>query len=223
MFTVLEVSLFAVCLMLGARGYKNMDTFLRLVYIQVMVWVLFYGFNLLQYSFGLFKDILPSNHLVMNFSMLAECSLLVGAVVSYHREKWIKLVSTGMFVVFVSVWTTQGILQGFWDYFNYADVVECVIISLLYASVLFSVFTERKAGWWKLPEFFVCLGLMVYFACSVPYITMIHYIQEKDPELNVFLFRLINDALAMFRYTCMAIAFGMVTFDKNIANGQLAT
>ena len=146
----------------------------------------------------------------MNLHMLLESTLLIGAAFFCFKNKWGKLFSVMSLFVFFLVFTTQIFTKGLNIYFSYADVTECILVTLLYITLLYKFSREWNAPWWQSHEILLCIGLLMYFSCSVPYITMMYYLQEKNPALNHLLFDLISNVLACARYALVAIAFWMV-------------
>jgi hypothetical protein len=116
----------------------------------------------------------------------------------------------GAFSLFLIVFGIQVGNQGFEIYLNYADVAACIAITLVFSIVLYTFGQQTRISFWVSPEKWACLGILLYFACSVPYVSMMHYLEMKSPEVNTFLYYLISGVLANVRYLLLALAYWMI-------------
>lgn len=154
----------------------------------------------------------------MNIHLLLETGILLWAAAFYLQRKAERMLLVAAYVGFltvvgISIWTT-----GPYVYFNDADVTECLIMTIVYTYVLYRlIWGSRERTRTEKAAMIVCIGLLVYFACSVPLIALLHYMQQHDPETGSYLFTLIIDVTANLRYLLVAVAFLMVgtTIEKN--------
>jgi len=112
------------------------------------------------------------------------------------------------------MYVIQIAVNGIWIYSHFTDLVACFIITLISVFVLYEIFLKTEKQWYRQPEVYICVGLLVYFASSIPYIALMGYLQEKQPELNTIMFQVINGVLANLRYLGVAIAFWLVKKNK---------
>jgi hypothetical protein len=95
------------------------------------------------------------------------------------------------------------------SYLYYADTAACFLLSLIFGLALFHLFTNSSA-WWRSPEIYICSGILIYYTCSIPYITSFGYLQKNYPEMSQALFHLVNDVLANTRYLLVTIGFWLM-------------
>lgn len=143
----------------------------------------------------------------MNLHLIGETLFLLAAALVKVPEKPLKAVVVTTAVVFLTVVFYQMAITGMSMYFNTADVTECTIMTLVFGYLLFRTMTESRNSKYKTPVILACTGIVVYFACSVPLVALLHVIQQRDPKTNDFLFFVINDVVANLRYLFLALAF----------------
>lgn len=185
-----------------------MSLFFRIIFIQVLIWVCFYialhTLTLIQVNRGM----TPNNQWLMNIHMVTETVLLYTAVFFIKRD-FILHLSVGIsLVIFIAVVSLQFINNGIEMYMHHADITECITITILFIQLIFFYFNKTK--WSRSPELIISLGLLLYFGGSVPYISMMHYLQEVNPQLNHLLFDFISNVLANVRYILTGFSFWLI-------------
>lgn len=207
-----EVISITAAVSMGLYAFRYMNRFFRLIFAQVVAWAIFYvsayGITIYQDSQGLPLN----NQWVMNAHLLVETVLLIVAAYLYFNNRAGRMMAICLLLVFALVVIIQLSQNGFALYWNYADVAACICLTALYSFLLYDFSLQRKTPWWASPEIFVCLGILIYAGCSVPYIALMHYLEREYPAANNMLFHLINDVLANFRYLLTAFAFWLVRY-----------
>lgn len=206
--TIAEILSLSAFLLSGLFAYRRMDHFFRIVYVQGLVWIAFY---LLLFFLGRYygRDGQPfHNQWILNIHILLECSLLMWASLGRLKVLWQRSVVLALFLVFLCCYLLQGITGGFNSYLNYADVSACIALTLIYSMVLYTLLHRRRQHPGEtLPGLLLCSGLLLYFAGSVPYIALLHYMEKYSPGYNALLFDAISNGLAFIRYMLCALAF----------------
>ncbi len=212
--TIFETCILGSTILLGLAAYKRLSTFYRIILYQVIVWLCFYWglhFLLIYQS----KNGLPlNNQWLMNIHLVVETSILCLAAFFNSKDVTIRWSVIGSICLFIIVVFLQLYQDGIRKYWHYADIIECISITFIFIQIIFKYVKNRTEFWYKSPELIICLGLLFYFGGSVPYISMLHYLQENNPDLNALLFRLINDVLCNFRYVLMGAAFLLIYKNK---------
>ena len=210
----IEISCISLALFFGMLAFRKMDRFFRVLLLQVLIWSLFYASSYVITSYQQAHHIPINNQWLMNIHMLIETGLLLIAA-------WFvlpKVLRTGLifgaFSLFLGVFVLQGYNQGFGSYLNYADVTACIGITLVFSIVLYHFGQRTNSTFWNAPGKWVGLGILIYFACSVPYVSMMNYLEHKNPEVNTFLYYLISGVLANARYLLLALACCMIYRNK---------
>lgn len=205
-----EVGSLLLAFGVGWYAFKRMNTFFRIVFAQVCVWLFCYACSyavtIYQKAYGLQQN----NQWLMNIHMVLETSLLLFAASKYLKLRAEKVFVATAYGVFLSVVILSLITKGPTIYFNYADVTECLIMTTVYTYILYRFVWKAESTRRNTAGIVLCIGLLIYFACSVPLIAMLHLMEKHDPETGSFLFYIINDVTANLRYLLTAVAFWLV-------------
>lgn len=208
---------FVLCstILIGLVAYKRLEVFFRLILIQVIVWFCFY-WSLHFITLHQARNGLPlNNQWLMNIHLMIEAGILYMAAFHNGKDKMIRWSVLGSASLFFVVVLFQLFQMGLRKYWHYVDLIECVSITFIFIQIIFKNVKNRTEFWYQSPELIISLGLLLYFGGSVPYISMLHYLQENNPELNALLFKLINSFLSNFRYMLMGYAFWLIYRNKN--------
>ena len=205
-----ETSCISLAIFLGVFTFRKLDRFFQVLLLQVIVWSLFYAFSYVITSYQQAHHLPVDNQRLMNIHMIIETGLLLIAAWFVLPEMLRTVLTIGAFSLFLLVFALQGSERGLGSYLNYADVTACIGITLVFSVVLYNFGQRKSAAFWQSPEKWACLGILLYFACSVPYVSMMHYLETKNPEVNTFLYYLISGVLANVRYLLLALAYWMI-------------
>lgn len=207
---VTEISCIALAVFWGVCAFRMLDSFFRVLVIQVVIWSLFYALSHVITSYQQAHHLPINNQWLMNIHLVIETGILLAAAWFVLPKMLRTPLVVGAFSLFLLVFGMQGANQGFGTYLNYADVTACISITLTYSILLYNFGQRRNATFWLSPEKWACLGILLYFACSVPYVSMMRYLEMKNPEVNTFLYYLISGVLANVRYFLLALACWMI-------------
>lgn len=187
-----------------------MTAFFRVLFIQLVVWMGFY-ISLHWLTCNQIKNgLMPNNQWLMNIHIVFETLILYTAAYTIRKNKRLQISIIIAAFLFITVFIIQLITNGIEVYMNYADAVECITSTVLFAQVGFYYVKIKNSHGLITPELLTCLGLLLYFGGSVPYITMIHYLQKNNPELNHLLFDFISNVLANVRYVLLGFSFWLI-------------
>ncbi len=208
---VTEISCLSLAFLGGIISWRKLTPFFKALFIQLVIWIVFYSCaNLLTIQQQANHQAINTQWL-MNIHLVLETGLLLlAAQFMYGKANGRLLLVLGA-TGFVVVYIAQVALNGFQSYLHYADLTECVVITLVFVPILFN----SPAGKEGLPLRIACMALLVYFACSVPYVSLMNYLQHRSPKLNSLLYHLISDILANLRYALIALAFVMQYRNNN--------
>lgn len=201
-----EILCISLAVLFGILAYSHLGSFLRLLVLQVIIWSFFYTGSYLITWYQVWNNKPIDNQWFMNIHMLVETGLLLIAsrfALPKTLRTWIPV---GAFSLFLSVLLFQVWKQGFGVYLNYADVTACILLTWVFSLVLYRFGRQENTA----AEKWACLGILLYVACSVPYVSLMHYLQHKNPAVNTFLYYLISGVLANIRYLTLALACWMV-------------
>jgi hypothetical protein len=200
---ITELSCIAFTLLSGILTLCSLDRFLKILLLQVSVWALFYGLGHIITGVQAACGEPIDNQWLMNIHLAAETGLLLFAVRFLLDNSPFRKLPLLIAAVFCAIFFYQGITAGFGVYLHYADLAACSGISLLLILALFAGDTSQNSVARRL----ACIGMLIYFGCSVPYVALMSYLEKNDPAVNTFLYHLISDVAANLRYLLLAIAF----------------
>lgn len=152
----------------------------------------------------------PANTLVYNMFMPIEVALLVYAafvLVGNNLNRWVFLAAYALFLL-VFLWE---LAPGIFAYRS--AMLEGLILTAIYILVLYNVLQKRIEKENALAAGLASLGMVLYFACTIPYLSILYYFQKTNPLVNKELFRYIIVFLALLRYFLIAASF-LVAFNK---------
>jgi hypothetical protein len=191
----------------GLYAFRSLSLFARGLFAQLLVWMLFYVASYMLTSYQEAHEQTTNNQLLFNIHMPLEAALLSFAAWRFFSPGLSRRLVVVSYVFFLVIYALLLRVKG-WQVFNHlGSVAEALLITALYAALLFRMLRIRS--WRASPELWACLGLLVFFACNVPYFSMFDYLNTYRPTLSLRLFNLINDDLANVRYLSLAFSFWM--------------
>lgn len=132
-----------------------------------------------------------------------------------------KLVSV-LFTIFGLVWIFQLSYFGGSASNSLADLTACISLTIVYSLVLYKSVQLNLGVWWKSPEIISSIGLLVYFAGSVPFVSMINYLARNEPKMYYVMYYVLNVGLANVRYILLFLSFVMIYRTKGKTQLQIA-
>ncbi len=197
---LIDIITTVLAFIIGIVMYKKMNLFYRLLFVQIIVY-------LLVQSAAFF--ISNHNNWLFNLFIPIETLLLLASAYYYFNLKSARRLLILIFLTFMLVYLLDLFLWlGFNTFAFHAAIVEGIAISGVYLFIFYFQFHTNAPNNW--PLLFVCIGHVLYFMCSVPYLSILFYFQNKNPILNRELFVYIVLLLAQIRYLFLAIAFFLI-------------
>ena len=111
-----------------------------------------------------------------------------------------------MYIFYLLTFMAQLYFNGFQTFANYAFAAAGLILSIIYGSILFLEF-RTKQKWQSSPVIWMSAGLVLFFACNIPYFSLFNYLNKYYLPESRFLFNFITDVLANIRYLLLAVSF----------------
>jgi hypothetical protein len=209
LFYELGSLLIAFCI--GIYAFKRMNTFFRLAFFQLSFWLLCYSLSYIVTLYQRQNGLPMNNQWLMNLHLIGETMLLITAAFVQITEKPMKIFVGCAFLAFLVILIIQLITNGIVHYLNAMDVSECVIMTMLFGYILYKAIIDRKKDNRNRAVVLLSIGLLIYFACSVPFMALIQLIQQRDPNASALLFHVISDVIANLRYLFLAAAFWVIS------------
>ena len=199
-----------IAFVVGCIAFMQLNRSQRLLFAQVALAVLFYFLShwVVYYQR---RHQLPLNNLwVLNLYNPMECLLLAFAAYSRltkRSEKW----SLGvLFFSFLGICANEFVTGPEKEWHKLSFFAESLLVILVYAYLLYQLIHQNPGEWKFKEDFWMMLGLLIYFAVDSPYIMLFNYFNEHYRELNGLLYDVINNFLANLRYLLLALGFWLV-------------
>jgi hypothetical protein len=195
---------------MGIFAYPYMNNFTRILFFQLVTWLMIFTVSYILTTYQHHQRLNMSNQWLYNIEMLVEFSLLVLAIHYLFADKFVLYLSGSLYSLFLIVLFAQLKASGLSSFANYALAASGLTVTILYTLLLYRKFKTDPSSLKKSPEVIASIGLIIYFACNVPYFSLFNYLNVHYPDLSKKLFHMITDVLANVRYVCLAIAFWLV-------------
>lgn len=160
------------------------------------------------------------NQWLFNFYIPAETAVLLYAGSLVFRSSGAKAVLCIAFALFFATWGWQVAQTGIGVFANKAAMLESVFLVALYLFILYRHTILHDGPVYRSPVFWICCGIILFFGCNIPYIGVIHFLEQKKPVLNNRLYNLII-VLQNVRYLFIGIAF--IVYRKQFRNRPVTT
>lgn len=194
-----------VAFFIGMIMYRKLNKAYKLIYLQVFISFL------IECGGFAFEKVHPrhSNAWLYNLYLPIDCGMLLWAAHYFINEK-IKIrpfIFIVGYSVFIAVWLFC-IIQSGWNEFAFIAVsVDGFLILIAYLLVLYSSIISNTNKLLTLSIFWTCLGIILYYGCSIPYFSMYQYLAKKltaaeDRKLYYILL-----ALNYIRYLSVTFSF----------------
>ncbi len=207
---------------MGSRTRRFSNDFFRMLLLQVIVFgLMIIATNVLS-AYNTFHNTQISNRSILNVHVGIEAILLFKAAFYFLKSTLEKRIAQSLFGIFVFTWLFQLIYLGLGSLNDTADLMACITLTLVYSMVLFKCIKMNRGKWWASPEILTIIGMLAYFAGSVPFVSMMSYLSKNEPKLYFLLFNIINSGLANTRYLLLFISFFLIYRTKGKTQLQFA-
>jgi hypothetical protein len=147
-----------------------------------------------------------NNNWLFNIFLPIETALLLVSADYYFNLKFARRILVSIFSFFLLIYSFDVFLWlGINTFAFHAAIVEGIAVAGVYLYIFYLQFQTKATYNW--PLLLVCLGHVLYFISSIPYLSVLFYFQASHPILNRELFIYIILLLAQVRYLLLAIAF----------------
>ncbi|MFL5763610.1 MAG: hypothetical protein ACJ77K_06680 [Bacteroidia bacterium] len=218
MFHVINECLtLVIVLSAGIYSGRYMTSFYKIFFTQVVVWICFYIASYIV------TGIQESNHETVNDQWLInihvplETFFLMLAAYLYFPTTLTKTLIMMLFSCFMIFYFFRVHVMGINNFDGYVIVAQSISITTIYMQIMYRHFSTTGENGNKSPVIWVCSGLLIYFACCVPYFSLFNYLNDNYPKLSTLLYYIITGPLATIRYLCLARAFWLLRKDTRIS------
>ncbi len=166
----------ALALSAGIYSYSYMSRFTRTLFLQLIIWICFFiSSHILTACQDADK---MNNQWVFYIHIPLELLLLNIAGCYFLKDKLIRYLSITLYITFSITLLVQLTHLKSNEFINYAVVVAGINVTMLYSFILYKKFKSDPYSWKKSPEVIASIGLIIYFACNVPYFSLFNYLNN---------------------------------------------
>ena len=212
-----EALALTIALGMGIYAYSYMNKFTRTLFFQLVAWIIIYLFSRGLTIYQSIHNVTMNDQWIFNIQIPLELLLLTMAACYFLKDKLSRYLALTLYILFLIIILLQFKISGPEVFINYGMVASGFSITVLYSMILYRKFKSGSPYWKQSPELWASLGLIIYFACNIPYFSLFTYLNSHHPALSTKLFLFITDVLANIRYIFLAVAFWMVRKHKVIA------
>ena len=199
-----------VALGFGIYAFRYMNTLYRIFFCQLLFAILIFILARMDYYISNIHHEHPNNQWLYNAAMPIETGFLAWAAYTYFKsDKRKYLIGLG-YVAFLSAFITEVSINGLNILSNHGYIAESALLLLLFLLIMYVHFTRERIDWKRAPITWISVGIVLYFGGSIPYLSLMHYLQNNHPKINFFLFYFIIEGLANVRYLLLALGFWFV-------------
>ena len=199
-----------IALSAGIYAYRYMSSFARTLFFQLLVWIFFYLVSYLITLYQIQSQLVQNNQWIFNIYIILETLLLSIASYRYLQDAGSKYLAFTLYGLFLLVMLAQLSMAGYSGFANYGVAIAGILVTILYTLILYRQFTVDTSSKIRTPEIWAGIGLVIYFACDVPYFSLFSYLNTYHLKLSSFLFHVITDVLANIRYLLLAVTFWLI-------------
>ncbi len=192
---------------MGIYSFRYMNFIYKIFFLQLVTYILF---DILANMILLFPKVNNHNQWVYNLAMPIETGFLSWAALEYFKKNKARFFIWIGYCLFLIAFLIEMFVKGGAVFSNHGYIVESGLLLILFLFVLYSEFTRKSVSWKRSPDIWISLGIVLYFGGVIPYLSLIHYLQESHPTMNRYLFNFIIIGLSNVRYLLLAVGFWLV-------------
>lgn len=193
---LMDLSTTVLAILIGILAYRKLPVFYRILFFQALAYLLI----------DCYAATYRNNEQAFNLEITIEISLVFLASSIYFKTKTSRLIISGLFLIFLLLFIFD--IYSFPNRVaNHAYIIAGIFITGIYLAILFYHFLGKKDNYHTSALVLTCLGTAIYFACMVPYMSMLYKLQDENAKSNQELFQLIVITLGHVRYFLVALAF----------------
>lgn len=192
-----------IALISGVVTYKYLSFFYKILFFQLISYSVIYSIIHIGQYIGFIYD----TQWIYNLEMPIEFGFLCWAGYEYFKLRKEQFLIWLGYSFFLLVLIAETIMRGLNALSNFSYITGSIAIVSIFLAILYSSIMKDSINWKKKPEIWAGLGLILYFACIIPYLSLLHYLQDTHATINLYLYRFITIGLCNVRYLLLAYAF----------------
>lgn len=205
LITLLDLSATLLAMLAGLFFFKHLNAAYKIITSQACI-----AFVVELAAATSFKNY---NHGMYNVYMIADCGLLMLAGF-FLLKKYNHYFFIAGFTVFLLIWTWSALSHGLAYFAQLAFVVYSLMLVIIYIMVLYNEALIFKHSLYKFPALYLCSGIILFYACIIPYFSTFKLQANLTSAQQQFLHLLVLDVLDQLRYIFTAIGFFLFYINK---------
>lgn|GEM_PF-3253327 len=205
-----EISGILVALLMGLYAFRYLTSLYKFFFYQLIAYILTYMLSYVVLAFPSINLYPGSNQWLFNLDMPIETGLLVWPVYLYYKSSRERLLILLGYLIFLGILLSEIIVEGLRVFANYGAVAESILLLILYLIVAYSQFRWENNPWKSAPLIWVSVGILIYFVGTVPYLSLMHFLNLHYRILSYYLYNVITVGLSNLRYIMLAIGFWFI-------------
>ncbi len=201
-----------IALISGIFTYRYLNSFLKILFFQLVSYSVLYS----MIHIGQYIGFIYYTQWIYNLEMPIEFGFLCWAGYEYFKLSKERFLIWIGYLFFLLVFIIETMLRGLNALSNFSYIVGSVVVASIFLVILYSSIMKDSINWKQKPEIWVGLGLILYFVGIIPYLSLLHYLQETHPRINLYLYRFITIGLCNIRYLLLAYAFWLVRINTTL-------
>ena len=198
-----------MALVIGAYYYQYLSRAYRVVLLLALIALVsevagqYIRHNLHEHNVWLFNLYMPLEPLFLGVVSID----LVGS--RFYK----KLVYCFIILNFI-IWGIELYRNSLDSFASFSMICGCFLLVGIYTYTLFFISMHNNSTLIKIPSFWLCLSVILYFGCDIPYMGMFRY--WPTYKTAIIKFSNINQLLNFIRYPLVAICFIMAGNQKRL-------
>lgn len=152
--------------------------------------------------FTLFKLGMP-NIIYYNYYLIIDLWLVCIPGIILVGKPPLALIILALFATFMDIYLIAS--SDNFVFMNWCLLTESVIVVLLYLIVILKYF-KKETNPFSYPVIFLCFGVIIYYACCIPYFAFINYLIKSNQSVAYELY-IINDFANIIKYLFIGLTF----------------
>jgi hypothetical protein len=153
------------------------------------------------------------NGWLYNFYMLFDCGLLTLTGHYFRLAKPIAYYAAIAYIIFFLSWSYSFFALGIRPFFVNAYMAATIALLVMYILLLYYHAMEYKHSLTRSPLLWVCLAVIIFYACNAPFFSIMSLLNNKAKEST--LHYLITTVLNNIRYLFITYSFYLVYKQHN--------
>lgn len=201
LYLLFVISVKIIALTFGVVNFRNLTIPYRVIFSQVLL-ALFCEVLGYYLSFGAKHNIWLYNL----YWLVGELWLMTVPGIILLRRAVLRRFLFFITIITTLIWIVKIYQHGLSKFSPFILLSIYLTTLLIYFIVLFHIALSTEEKLVKLPAFWLCLSVIIYFGCNIPYYGLYNYLESKEPKLLNQLFD-ITLVLNFIRYPLVAVSF----------------